>query len=65
MISWVIMFGSLISYYLIGLKKKIGFIIGCISSIGGIILFYNNFPLLFMYISFTILNIINYYKWQV
>ena len=35
------------------------------NDIGGIILFCENFPLLFMYISFTILNVINYYKWQV
>jgi len=56
---------SLYSYYLICNKKKIGFIIGLIGSIIGIIFFINiSTSLIIMYISFSILNIIGYKNWN-
>jgi len=56
---------SLYSYYLICVKKKIGFIVGLIGSIIGIIFFFNlSISLIIMYLSFGVLNIIGYLKWE-
>jgi len=66
-IDWIIMIINLYSYYLIGCKKLIGFILGIIGSIAGIILFLTlvfSIPMIIMYIAFMILNFINYLKWK-
>jgi len=56
---------SLSSYYLICVKKKIGFIVGLIGSIIGIIYFLNSsVSLVIMYFSFAVLNIIGHLKWN-
>lgn len=39
--DWILMILNLYSYYLIGNKKSIGFILGLIACILGIMLFYN------------------------
>ena len=64
-LNWLVMILSLLSYYLIGNKKSIGFILGFLGSIGGLIYFIiiYNLPLLIMYICFAIINARNYFKW--
>lgn len=65
-IDWVLTTLNLYSYYLIGNKRIIGFILGTFACILGIILFSIltfNIPMLIMYLIFGILNIINYFKW--
>ena len=64
MLEWVILVTSLISYYLIGLKLKIGFVIGFIGSLSGLFLFSDRLPMFVMYLAFSILNVFNYFKWQ-
>ena len=62
-IDWTIMILNLYSYYLIGCKKRIGFLLGIIGSIIGLILFsivIMSIPMLRMYLSYSILNYINY-----
>lgn len=66
-LDWVVSILNLYSYYLIGNHKKIGFILGFIGCIAGIILFafkVFSLPLFIMYICFSILNLLNYYKWS-
>jgi len=66
-LDWIVMLLNLYSYYLIGCKKKFGFILGIIGCIAGLLMFSLltfSFPMLIMYISFSILNIINYLKWK-
>ncbi len=66
-IDWAIMILNLYSYYLIGCKKKIGFLLGIIGSIIGLLLFslvIFSIPMIIMYLSFAALNYINYKKWQ-
>lgn len=66
-IDWAIMILNLYSYYLIGCKKKIGFLLGIIGSIIGLLLFslaIFSIPMIIMYLSFAVLNYINYKKWQ-
>ena len=48
---------NLYAYYLISNKRIIGFILGAIGSILGIILFWNMISIVIMYLAFTILNI--------
>ena len=66
-LDWGLMLLNLYSYYIIGLKKKLGFILGFIGCILGIILFtflQFSFPMIIMYIFFGYLNINNYIKWS-
>lgn len=66
-LDWVLMILNLYSYLLIGNKKRIGFLLGGIGCLIGLILFSTlvyNLPLLIMYISFGVLNILNYIKWS-
>lgn len=65
-LDWILTTLNLYSYYLIGNKRIIGFILGTLACILGTILFSIltfNIPMLIMYIIFGILNIINYFKW--
>ena len=65
-LDWILTTLNLYSYYLIGNKRIIGFILGTLACILGTILFSMltfNIPMLIMYIIFGILNIINYFKW--
>ena len=60
-IDWAIMILNLYSYYLIGCKKRIGFLLGIIGSVIGLILFS-----IVSIISFNVqllltISIINYY----
>jgi hypothetical protein len=66
-LDWGVMLLNLYSYYLIGNKKQIGFILGLIGCIVSIFLFSYfiiSIPMLIMYICFGILNYINYKKWK-
>lgn len=66
-LDWVLLIMNLYSYYLIGCKKNIGFLLGFIGSIIGLILFsfiITSIPMIIMYLSFAILNCINYIKWK-
>lgn len=66
-LGWFIMFLNLYSYYLVGNKNKLGFIIGGIGSVLGIIMFSAlmlSISMIVMYLSFSILNTLNYFKWQ-
>ena len=66
-LDWVVMLLNLYSYYLIGNKKKFGFILGVIGCIAGLLMFILmtvSIPMILMYICFGILNIINYKKWM-
>lgn len=62
--DWLITISSLLSYYLISEQKKIGFIVGGISCIIGILYFYDTISLLIMYLCFGVLNIKGYIKWK-
>lgn len=62
--DWVLMILNLYSYYLIGNRKSIGFILGLISCILGVILFYNMMSMIIMYICFGILNVKGFYQWK-
>ena len=65
-LSWSLMILNLYSYYLIGCKKNIGFILGFIGCVVGVILFTIftfNTPMVIMYLAFGVLNITNYIKW--
>jgi hypothetical protein len=67
-IGWVLTALNLYSYFLVGNQNKIGFIVGGIGCILGIIMFsiiVLSIPMIVMYISFGILNTLNYFKWQV
>ena len=55
---------NLYAYYLISNKRVIGFILGAIGSILGIILFWNMISIVIMYVVFTILNIRGFLKWN-
>jgi hypothetical protein len=63
-LNWSIMILNLVSYYLIGLKKRYAFILGLVGCVAAIVVFYNNLPLLLMYICFGILNIKNFIQWK-
>ena len=66
-IDWAIMTLNLYFYYLKKKKKRIGFLLGIIGSVIGLILFsivIMSIPMLIMYLSFSILNYINYKKWK-
>jgi hypothetical protein len=65
-IDWIILIFNLYAYYLIGKKNKLGFIIGTLGSILGIILFIiiPSIPMIIMNAAFLVLNIINYIKWR-
>ena len=55
---------NLYAYFLISNKKRIGFILGTIGSLLGIILFYKMYSLVIMYAVFSVLNIRGYLKWK-
>ena len=55
---------NLYAYYLISNKRIIGFILGAIGSILGIILFWNMISIVIMYLVFTVLNIRGFLKWN-
>lgn len=63
--DWILMILNLYSYYLIGNKKSIGFILGLIACILGIMLFYNMISMIIMYILFGLLNIKGFYQWKI
>ena len=66
-LDWILLIMNLYSYYLIGCKKNIGFMIGFIGSLVGLIIFIFvilNPPMIIMYIAFAILNCINFIKWK-
>lgn len=62
--DWILMILNLYSYFLIGNRKSIGFILGLISCILGVILFYNMMSMIIMYICFGILNVKGFYQWK-
>ena len=55
---------NLYAYYLISNKRIIGFILGAVGSILGIILFWNMISIVIMYLVFTVLNIRGFLKWN-
>ena len=66
-LDWLLMLLNLYSYYLIGNKNKVGFIlglIGCVLGVGLFTIFVFSLPMLIMYSVFGILNVTNYLKWQ-
>lgn len=63
-LDWVVMLLNLYSYYLLSNKNKLGFLLGSVGCIAGIILFISNIPLIIMYICFLILNIKGYIQWK-
>lgn len=66
-LDWGVMLLNLYSYYLIGNKKSFGFIFGIIGSICGLFMFSYislSIPMIIMYGSFGVLNLINYKKWK-
>lgn len=66
-LDWGVMLLNLYSYYLIGNKKKFGFILGIVGCIAGLLMFTlitSSIPMILMYICFGILNVINYLKWK-
>ena len=66
-LDYLLLVMNLYSYYLIGCKKKLGFLLGVIGSIIGLILFsfiIKSIPMIIMYLSFAILNFVNYIKWK-
>ena len=65
-LDWVLMALNLYAYILIGNKNKLGFLLGGVGCILGIVLFgltIVSVPLVIMYIAFGALNVINYMKW--
>lgn len=62
---WILFALNILAYYLIGKKESIGFGIGFIGCILGIVLFKNNLPMVVMYSSFGILNVKNYLEWKI
>lgn len=62
--DWILMILNLYAYYLISNKRIIGFILGAIGSILGIIIFWNMISIVIMYLAFTILNIRGFLKWN-
>lgn len=65
-LDWLVMVLNLYSYYLIGNKKRLGFILGIIGCIIGIFLFTmlsESIPMVIMYLCFGVLNYLNYEKW--
>ena len=63
--DWILMGLNLYSYYLISNKKSIGFIVGLIGCIVGIIFFrITSVSMIIMYITFGILNIRGYILWN-
>lgn len=65
-LDWAVMLINLYSYYLIGNRNKLGFLLGFIGCIAGILLgiFMPSIPLIIMYICFLILNIKGYLQWK-
>ena len=66
-LDYLLLVMNLYSYYLIGCKKNIGFLLGIIGSVIGLILFsfvIKSIPMIIMYLSFAILNYTNYTKWK-
>lgn len=66
-LDWILMILNLYSYFLIGNKNKLGFLLGIFGCFIGLILFtilIFNFPMLIMYCAFGTLNAINYIKWN-
>ena len=67
-LDYLLLVMNLYSYYLIGCKKNIGFLLGIIGSLIGLILFsfvIKSIPMIIMYLSFAILNYANYTKWKI
>ena len=67
-LDYLLLVMNLYSYYLIGCKKNIGFLLGIIGSVIGLILFsfvIKSIPMIIMYLSFAILNYANYTKWKI
>lgn len=62
--DWLLMFLNLYSYFLIGNKKSIGFIISALASVMGIFYFIKTPSMLIMYSAFAILNIKGYVQWR-
>lgn len=65
--DWVVVALNIYAYYLIGNQKKLGFIIGAVGSILGVIFFSTillSIPMIIMNLLFGILNIRNYLKWE-
>ena len=66
-LDYLLLVMNLYSYYLIGCKKNIGFLLGIVGSVIGLILFsfvIKSIPMIIMYLSFAILNYTNYTKWK-
>ena len=66
-LDYLLLVMNLYSYYLIGCKKNLGFLLGIIGSVIGLILFsfvIKSIPMIIMYLSFAILNYANYTKWK-
>mgnify|MGYP003588218345 FL=1 len=66
-LDYLLLVMNLYSYYLIGCKKNLGFLLGIIGSVIGLILFsfvIKSIPMIIMYLSFAILNYANYIKWK-
>jgi len=64
--DWIVVALNIYSYYLIGNQNKIGFILGIIGCILGIVLFSTilfSAPMIIMNGLFGVLNLINYVKW--
>ena len=55
---------NLYAYYLISNKRIIGFILGVIGSILGIILFWNMISIVIIYLAFTVLNMRGCLRWN-
>ena len=64
-LDWIVMILNLYSYYLIGNKKKSGFLLGGIGCILGVVLFINSSAMIIMYSCFGVLNVNNYRKWKI
>ena len=67
-LDYLLLVMNLYSYYLIGCKKNLGFLLGIIGSVIGLILFsfvIKSIPMIIMYLSFAILNYANYTKWKI
>lgn len=66
-LDWSLMILNLYSYYLIGNKCKIGFVLGLLGCLIGVLVFslYTfSIPMIIMYVTFGILNITNFIKWS-
>lgn len=62
---WTLLVLNIYAYYLIGKKNNIGFILGFIGCVIGVLVFLNNTPMIIMYLLFGALNIKNYLEWTI